>query len=319
MLLIDSNHCSLEQISNPQIRYHLIDFTKNRDLTRVFRHGRTLDSTTSQNRQPIFDMLLNGYEQSDLTQDVDLHIATAFIRNMIRSIWEEEILRIAAEVSDVQFEDEWRYLKPTPMATRAPDYERYRGLMHHRQRIQFSKVGLQHIMWSFRCRQRTGAPEPAEHESWAVLEEKLDAADTILGDHMAMFAQRSALMQADAADRQARSSGQLTKIATFIVPGTFVASIFSMGGDFAAGERLFFVYWTLSIPVTILLLMWVMFNDPDCFRYFERLKRRMTRFSQGSNQDEASSQSVIEDNVGQNWMRRKLRQRKQHRQDVGPC
>jgi Mg2+ and Co2+ transporter CorA len=102
-----------------------------------------------------------------------------------------------------------------------------------------------------------------EYESWTVLEELLEASDKTLGDHMAMFAQRSALLQADAADRQARSSGQLTKIATFIVPCTFVASISSMNGEFAAGERFFYVYWVVSIPITVLLLIWVMVNDPN--------------------------------------------------------
>lgn len=34
-----------------------------------------------------------------------------------------------------------------------------------------------------------------------------------------------------------------------------------MGGSFAAGEDLFFVYWIISIPVTIALLGWILHND----------------------------------------------------------
>lgn len=67
--------------------------------------------------------------------------------------------------------------------------------------------------------------------------------------------------QTTTANRMARSSGQLTKIATIIVPCTFVASIFSMGGDFAAGESLFYVYWIISVSTTVGLLSWILHED----------------------------------------------------------
>ncbi|KAM0541671.1 hypothetical protein ACHAPJ_013146 [Fusarium lateritium] len=67
--------------------------------------------------------------------------------------------------------------------------------------------------------------------------------------------------QATAANRTARSSGQLAKIATVAVPCTVAASIFSMNGDFAAGERLFFVYWCVAVPLTVVLLSWVIQKD----------------------------------------------------------
>lgn len=69
---------------------------------------------------------------------------------------------------------------------------------------------------------------------------------------------RAALEESFAADRQARNARQLTWVATVIVPCTFVASVFSMGGSFAAGEDLFYVYWAISVPVTIVLLTWVL-------------------------------------------------------------
>lgn len=63
------------------------------------------------------------------------------------------------------------------------------------------------------------------------------------------------------ANRHARSAGQLTKITTVIVPCSFVASIFSMGGAFGAGEHLFFVHWARSVTITVALLSWVLHGD----------------------------------------------------------
>lgn len=312
LLLVDSDCCTIQEISDPQPRYHLTEFTKRRDLTRVFQHGRTFDSTTSRNKQPIFDMFLDGHDQRHFTDESDLHVAIAFIRNIIRSIWEEEIMGLAKQVTEIREEDETMHrsgqsLKPTLTMTRAPEYEEYRALMRYRLTIQEHKAHLRHIMWFFRCRRPKKILDSAEHESWAILDEKLDAADTTLGDHMAMFAQRSALIQADAAERQARSSGQLTKIATFIVPGTFVASIFSMGGDFAAGGRLFFVYWALSIPITILLLIWVMINNPDRKNYVQDFKKQLAyRLREKQKQSENKAREA----------KKQLRRRKEEHQEA---
>ncbi|KAF5233689.1 hypothetical protein FAUST_7940 [Fusarium austroamericanum] len=190
--------------------------------------------------------------------------STIFVRNIVRSIWGEFVYRQTTDVHDVQINDEQnQYKKRGSKSSRdyhdAPSYEKYHGLMVKRQKIREKKRDLQNIMWNFQCKIRpegrkdgseSATPEEKEnevmaqreHQAWAFLEERLEAAETTLGNHLEMFAQRSALVQAEAANRMARSSGQLTKIATVIVPCSFVASIFSMGGKFEAGESLFFVY-----------------------------------------------------------------------------
>jgi hypothetical protein len=123
-----------------------------------------------------------------------------------------------------------------------------------------------------------------------------------MGDHMSMFAQRSGLTQAAASARQAKSSGQLTKIVTFIVPCSFVASIFSMSGTFAAGEQLFFVYWALSVPITILLLAWVGFHDPDRGRYVQLPKECIRQILQKFGEAGPKAQGAGEPKVGRRWL-----------------
>jgi hypothetical protein len=197
--------------------------------------------------------------------------------------------------------------------------------MFQRQRLREKKAKLRHIMWSFQCRQPTHIRGIMEHESWTVLEELLKASDTTLGDHMAMFAQRSALLQADAVDRQARSSGQLTKIATFIVPCTFVASILSMNGEFAAGERFFYVYWVVSIPITILLLIWVMVNDPDRDRYLRNILlwlirlvgRIISKFDDDDEEEEVDTTGKAgEKDQGKTWTLRLYRETETRSSDM---
>ena len=105
--------------------------------------------------------------------------------------------------------------------------------------------------------------QPPESHIWARLHEKLATMETTTSNHMEAYSARAVLEgtfaayrqaeesreqtleaneQTKIANRHARSAGQLTKIATIIVPCTFVASISSIGGLFAAGEHLFFVY-----------------------------------------------------------------------------
>ncbi|TGO47240.1 hypothetical protein BCON_0287g00100 [Botryotinia convoluta] len=112
-----------------------------------------------------------------------------------------------------------------------------------------------------------------------------------------------------AANRQARSAGQLTKIATAVVPSTVVASVFSMGGNFAAGEKLFLVYWAISLPVTLALLIWVLHEDIS--KAWSQLTARRRSKEHESDDSESGTCSSCESagtNPKRNW-RRFLRRR----------
>lgn len=295
VILIDPHQCRLESTVKPSLSVDLVDPSYLRDITREFRLGSSFNNTIRQQQHRIFDALAEAYDKHDIKTSENPFTATILARNIVRSIWEEFVIREATSVHDILFNDEQEQMNHAGLVSgsrnnhEAPSYEQYRKLMMTRQSIREKKRDLQKIMWSFQCRtkqdqisasmtiqngsnstsrlEHCDPTTQGEYESWAILEEMLEVADTTLGDHLEMFAQRSALVQAEAANRMARSSGQLTKIATFIVPCSFVASIFSMGGSFAAGESLFFVYWTISLPATLGLLAWVLSKDEDCRRF----------------------------------------------------
>ncbi|KAK1751063.1 hypothetical protein QBC47DRAFT_392146 [Echria macrotheca] len=66
---------------------------------------------------------------------------------------------------------------------------------------------------------------------------------------------------------QERQVGYLSSLATLFVPVSLVTAIFSIGGDFAAGESHFWVYWAVSVPVMML----------GCVLLFTRVGRRVIR------------------------------------------
>ncbi|KAK6448154.1 hypothetical protein FP744_10004404 [Trichoderma asperellum] len=167
----------------------------------------------------------------------------------------------------------------------------YQTLMRLQESARHYRYLLQLIIYKFRLRDTrclsVKTPEFHNHmaeeaESWRFLDAKLQYIEESLTNHTKIYFDRPAMeetyeakmqsresmrqtkeanRQTAAANRMARSSGQLTKIATIIVPCTFVASIFSMGGYFAAGESLFYVYWIISVPITLGLLFWILHQD----------------------------------------------------------
>lgn len=104
-----------------------------------------------------------------------------------------------------------------------------------------------------------------ESRRWGVIDDRLQAVENTVRSVLESFSKRTELQhsfqsnqQARDSSLQARSGAQLTKIATVAVPFSIVSAIFSMGGDYAAGERLFFVYWAIALPISALLLLWIL-------------------------------------------------------------
>jgi hypothetical protein len=320
VVLIDPHRCRLESTLDSSVKHDLADCSSLRNVTREFRLGSSFNNMLQPQKQRIFDTAAEAYDNYSVTTTNDPFSATIFIRNIVRSIWNEFVTREAINVHDLQFNDEQEQSKKRRLESSrdyhdAPSYKKYHDLMVMRQDIREKKRDLQNIMWSFQC--RTEKEDPTwedennsdlvvddrmtqdKHESWAILEERLEVAETSLGNHLEMFAQRSALVQAEAANRMARSSGQLTKIATVIVPCSFVASIFSMGGKFEAGESLFFVYWTISVPITLVLLAWVLSKDEDSINFFKRTLSPVLRKRGGQ------TNAGVQETEGKNGIRRR--------------
>ena len=79
------------------------------------------------------------------------------------------------------------------------------------------------------------------HQSWA--EKLLDVINTSVN-----------LMETEKSMANSKSLSRLTILGFVFVPVSFMASFFSMGGDFAVGESRFWVYFVVTVPLTLAIL-----------------------------------------------------------------
>lgn len=166
---------------------------------------------------------------------------------------------------------------PLKSGVNALTVKKYQQLIETRNSVKRWKLYLNNIMWSFGARLpiSSGMVNEDDHGLWERLEEKLIRMEAEIAEFMDMFSQRATMEESFAAKQQARSASQLTIIATIVVPCTFVASILSMGGEFAAGQPLFGVYWAITIPATLVLLVWVLYERNETHPKFQQLKKRL--------------------------------------------
>ncbi|KAF5007115.1 hypothetical protein FDECE_6546 [Fusarium decemcellulare] len=265
----------------------------------------------------LWDMAIPAYEKETIITTDDPFSSTTIIRNFIYCKWENYIhkryaVRDTIWVSGIDHIQETlgiTYQQQNNVLHRSREIvAEYQKLRVSRQYLQQNALWVRHINRAFRCNdnkyphsqsdETLSALLLQESGNWTTLLEFIRLIDELVSGNMAMYAQRAAMdeayasrsqaidsytqtkaanEQAAAANRTARSSGQLAKIATVAVPCTVAASIFSMNGDFAAGERLFFVYWCVAVPLTVALLSWVIQKDFEQWRRDSNSNKQETK------------------------------------------
>lgn len=95
-----------------------------------------------------------------------------------------------------------------------------------------------------------------EAEAWRNLDAAISSLQGELDEWSAQYAQASASIGAQAV-------GRLTSIAAIFVPISLIAAIFSMGGEFAAGQAKFWIFWATSAGVIL----------PACLFLFTKIPR----------------------------------------------
>jgi hypothetical protein len=269
-------------------------------ITKEVLPSATKGLTTQAENRSLYESLGSAHADVAIEHDCRPMSGTDFVRNLIRAAWEELIYRTESRINADLLLDRFQYGNYRDINAFEQKYiennrntQRYHELIQTRVDMQMWRGHLRRTTYAFSMDdidQRFEPQSPAkltrtlaqERRSWARLHQKLATIEATISNQMEAFSARAALEgsfaayrqaeesreqtreaneQTRIANRHARSAGQLTKIATIIVPCTFVASIFSMGGSFAAGEHLFFVYWAISVPITLALLSWVLHGD----------------------------------------------------------
>ncbi|KAF4435842.1 hypothetical protein F53441_13419 [Fusarium austroafricanum] len=246
----------------------------------------------------LWDTAAKAYESQSITTTDDPFSATIILRNFVFCKWEDRIKRDwnlhetiwRSDIEEIGKQDIRNHNLLLERSRKiGADFQEIRS---SRQFLQQAAVYVRRCYQTFRCDDMDYLSSPEspklraqlsqESKRWTYLQEHIKVLDELISGQMIMYAQRAAMdeafatrsqaydsymqtraanEQAAAANRTARSSGQLAKIATVAVPCTIAASILSMNGDFAAGERYFFVYWCVALPLTFAMLAWVLYKD----------------------------------------------------------
>ncbi|KAF3760852.1 hypothetical protein M406DRAFT_268370 [Cryphonectria parasitica EP155] len=289
VLLVDPHEIWLRHQETYK-RSRLDDYFPNRRTYAEASIDRESGSYSHPYERSLYDAIVGAHSSSgERTGSLgpateDPFSATTFSRRLIHAAWADFLWREDFDFRDLVLDDEITHhlcqgnnaLKPLESGVDARTVEKYQRLIEIRNDVKRWKWHMNSIMWSFGARVSTySGIVDKDHGLWEKLEEKLTRMEAEIAEHMDMFSQRATMEESFAAKQQARSAGQLTIIATIVVPCTFVASVLSMGGEFAAGQPLFGVYWAITIPATLVLLVWVLYESNETRPKFQQLKGQL--------------------------------------------
>jgi hypothetical protein len=97
--------------------------------------------------------------------------------------------------------------------------------------------------------------EEIDVEAWKALRDGVAGLTGKLNDLIEVYIQASTLQESQMANEQARNIGRLTTVATILLPITVCTGIFSMSGDFLAGESKFWVFWAWAVPCVLVFTL----------------------------------------------------------------
>ncbi|KAL6721504.1 hypothetical protein ACLMJK_000608 [Lecanora helva] len=92
-----------------------------------------------------------------------------------------------------------------------------------------------------------------EAQQWRSLQNSGTNLINVYATFIDAYLQENSIQESRTSNNQARSVGRLTSLATVLVPFSIVAGMFSMGGDFLAGQSHFWVFWAVTIPIVATL------------------------------------------------------------------
>ena len=115
----------------------------------------------------------------------------------------------------------------------------------------------------------TSATKPYEDEDWRSLQSTIDAVEQRIDLVYESYTQMASIHESKTANVQAIRVRHLTILATIFIPVSLIAGIFSMGGKFAAGSSMFWVFWVVSILFVAILLLFIF------LRFFQPLLRKI--------------------------------------------
>ncbi|KAF4308648.1 hypothetical protein GTA08_BOTSDO03452 [Botryosphaeria dothidea] len=224
----------------------------------------------------LFDNLVHIYTTHPHNTTSDTMTATIVIRNLLLSTWQGVI---KAKEMDYYYLWEKTSFSKAHYASPGSWYsawernwqsEYFNALTYHMMTVMnrmrdvddtFRMLGLASAAAS-PSSPGQGPPtfSPRELRDWQALRAHATALHERFSHTLATYEQRASVEESLLANKQARNVGRLSALATVLVPFSVIAGIFSMSGEFAAGEDLFWVFWLLAPTVSGMLMVWLFFE-----------------------------------------------------------
>lgn len=194
--------------------------------------------------------------------------STAICRKLVLSAWTASIRVIEAHVIQEQYrlsiaasENEFRASTWLDRAWTKPWQARQFGrLIRAKSVLESVDADLYHNMDALGIESKSPTVEEWEADAWKSLQQAVRTLKARVDLILQAYTQAASIQESVIANKQARSVGYLTSLATLFIPASFIAAVFSMGGDFSAGERLFWVFWAISGPIVLVACVFLFTN-----------------------------------------------------------
>jgi hypothetical protein len=106
----------------------------------------------------------------------------------------------------------------------------------------------------------TGRVSQEEAAQWRYIQSSLLKHKAMLKTVADNYVQVIGLRETQTSTQQAREVGKLTVLGTVFVPLSIISGILSMGGSYLPGERKFWVYLAIALPVLACLTVCLLTN-----------------------------------------------------------
>ena len=218
----------------------------------------------------LYDEILSIYAEIDHGATADPRTCLAACRHIILTMW-KGYLRFR-ELEYIRFNDSSNFGKPLDnlhgwfhtwdTSWRA---EAFHSLLYQQLATSSIATGLRNAMRVFGVEAPDTVVDKREKEDWHALQLSVTSLREQLANLINGYSQEASIQESKTSNYQARSVGRLTSLATILVPFSVTAALFSMGGDFQAGQSLFWVFWVIAIPIAAVLYLGISFYERKTF------------------------------------------------------
>ncbi|KAK3297934.1 uncharacterized protein B0H64DRAFT_393421 [Chaetomium fimeti] len=207
----------------------------------------------------VFDDLVRLYPSQQYQSTADPITCTDICKQLVLSAWTARLRVLEAEVIRKQYEMSIGPRTPTfnprtrppPAWTHPWTDEEFGRLVRAKSVLEGTKTTLFYNLDALGVGGERQMGEEWETAAWKSLQNALLTLKTRVDIMSEAYTLAVSVRESIVANAQARQVGYLTSLATLFIPVSFIAAVFSMGGDYAAGERKFYVFWAISLPIAV--------------------------------------------------------------------